>query len=46
MRVGHFNITRIHAGGMVAGCHKFSRAELLRVAALLGESTDCGESVA
>jgi hypothetical protein len=46
MRVGHFNITRIHTGGMVAGCHKFSRAELLRVAALLGESTDCGESVA
>lgn len=41
MRVGHFNVNRINAESMVAGCHRFYRAEMERVAALLGEPVTC-----
>lgn len=43
MRVGHFNVTRIDSAWMTAGCHRFHRGELLRVAALLGEPVTCEE---
>lgn len=52
IRCGHFTISEITPEWMVAGCHRFHRAEMERVAALLGEPVTCeeiseeGESVA
>jgi hypothetical protein len=45
MRVGHFNINRIDSEWMVAGCHRFYRAEMERVAATLGAPVTCSEIV-
>jgi hypothetical protein len=51
IRCGHFTISKVTPEWMVAGCHRFHRAEMERVAALLGEPVTCeeineGESVA
>lgn len=43
IRCGHFTITEVTPEWMVAGCHRFHRAEMERVAALLGEPVTCDE---
>lgn len=41
IRCGAFTISLITPRHMVAGCHRFNRAEMVRVAGLIGEPVDC-----
>ncbi len=42
IRCGHFTVSHVSPSGwMTAGCHRFNRAEMLRVAAILGEPVTC-----
>ena len=46
IRCGHFTVTEVRAGWMTAGCHRFNRAEMLRIAAEIGEPVTCEQAAA
>lgn len=44
IRCGAFTISSITPQRMVAGCHTFSRAEMIRIASIIGEPVECPET--
>lgn len=47
IRCGHFTVSHVSPDGwMKAGCHRFNRAEMLRIAAEIGEPVTCEDVAA
>ena len=45
VRLGHYSLNRVSNGVVTVGCHRFTRAEVERFAAVLGTSVDDADAV-